>query len=654
MCKIRKTVYGIMLGFGLLGNVSLAGDTAVRIPWLEDNLVPNADFEEMAAGNPLPQGWTVQITPDKGATATADTAVFLKGRQSLRLDVPKSMADNKPAVVVSSAAIPVAPEALYLVSFAFRQEGFNSTGEPNHYEGVTANPHLEWLDEKQNSVGRSAILSQFPYGPCRWDLRDAFEPAPANARFAQIVVSVTNGALSHGGKNVPATLWLDTIQLRRYLPPATPEWAKGETARIVDGGMVADQRMQSYFVGCDDAFSNMRGGSWSRIVPDPQAERGMALQAQTGAGRGYLTHSPYFNALPAGLYRLRARVKLPLAKEPGAVGFVDINSQNAAMRQILPFVPTPDTAGKYTVFEADFVLRDASWWSLRVVTYGKEVWSIDSLKVVPLHEFEDRQLLAVYPGCEGEIPADLKPPAYKVVTVGPFPPMYGLAVAGFGYDRYKIPETFHLLYIDGRMKAVWVRKGMGGMSFTGFPEEPRELFQYAIIYLCNVNLRSMALKYKNALYEYVKRGGALVVLGGHQAYERGGWGGSLLEEAMPVTVAPNLIGGMHYWPQGEELTVDHAAAPWLEAISTAAKPRVYYAHKVTVKPGGLVLVRAGKEPFLVAGTYGAGRVICVLGVAWGEPGPGETPFWAWNDWIDLFRETCFWALQVPAVVPEEP
>ena len=47
MCKIRKTACGIMLGLGLLGNASMAGDTAVRIPWLEDNLVPNADFEEI-------------------------------------------------------------------------------------------------------------------------------------------------------------------------------------------------------------------------------------------------------------------------------------------------------------------------------------------------------------------------------------------------------------------------------------------------------------------------------------------------------------------------------------------------------------------------------------------------------------------------------
>ena len=56
----------------------------------------------------------------------------------------------------------------------------------------------------------------------------------------------------------------------------------------------------------------------------------------------------------------------------------------------------------------------------------------------------------------------------------------------------------------------------------------------------------------------------------------------------------------------------------------------------------------------MAGTYGAGRIVCLLGVAWGEPGPGETPFWAWDDWGDLFRETCFWALKNPAEVTPEP
>ncbi|MBU4211677.1 MAG: hypothetical protein KKD33_03735, partial [Verrucomicrobia bacterium] len=68
----------------------------------------------------------------------------------------------------------------------------------------------------------------------------------------------------------------------------------------------------------------------------------------------------------------------------------------------------------------------------------------------------------------------------------------------------------------------------------------------------------------------------------------------------------------------------------------------------TVKPTGQVLVWAGNKPFIVTGAYGEGRVVCILGVPWGDPGPTETGFWEWNDWVDLFREVCWWAMKNPA------
>ena len=217
-------------------------------------------------------------------------------------------------------------------------------------------------------------------------------------------------------------------------------------------------------------------------------------------------------------------------------------------------------------------------------------------------------------------------------------------VAGVGYDRFRLADVCHGLHPDARIKPVWVRSGRSGMSFVGLPERSADLFQYAIIYLCNVNVRSMALKYKNAIREYVKRGGALVVMGGQQGYERGGWKGSLVEETMPVEVAPALRGGLIHTPTGLVLSVCRDAT-WLEGVSTACAPRVYYLHAVTPKPSGRVLVRAGDRPFLVTGAYGKGRVVCILGVPYGDPGPQQTPFWEWDDWFDLLREVCWWAMR---------
>ena len=163
--------FDIIVAFCLMPIASiLAATEPVSIPWLEDNLVQNADFEEVTGDTLLPRAWAARIEPDKGATVAIDNAVFLKGRRALRIDVPRSDADDKPDVVVSSAPIPVTGNALYLVSLAFRQEGFNSAGQPSQFEGVSSYPLVHWLDDQQKPLGRSTVLSAFPYGPCRWGL----------------------------------------------------------------------------------------------------------------------------------------------------------------------------------------------------------------------------------------------------------------------------------------------------------------------------------------------------------------------------------------------------------------------------------------------------------------------------------------------------
>ncbi|MCG2661382.1 MAG: glutamine amidotransferase, partial [Kiritimatiellae bacterium] len=623
----------------------LAAEETARIPWLGENLAPNANFEEVAEDGRTPEAWKAQIPADRDATVASDATVFLKGKRCLKISVPRSEA----RVEANSPSIPVEGGATYLFSIAFRQEGFNSTGERSRYEGISSYARIQWLDDNKQSVGQSTALP-FPYGPSRWDLRDAFQPAPTNARLARIQIVVSNGSQKHSGKTVPATLWVDAVQLRKYTPPPTPDWAKGESLRVVDGA-ATDTRLLSYFVASDDTFRS-RGGTWSRIVTDPQAERGTALQAPPKVGRGIMTHSPYWPALPAGLYRVRARVKIPAVTESAPVGYMDVDSQYDGQRQILPFVPSRETEGTYRDVEADFILRDSGWWDLRLFTHGKETWWVDSLKVFCLHELEDRQLLAIYPGSEGELPADLKPARFKPVVGGPRKPMKGLVVAGLGYDRFRMADVFHVLHRDAEMKAVWAKLGMGGMVVTGFPEDPSDLFQYSIIYLCNVNVRGIGLKYKNAISEYVKRGGALVILGGHQAYERGGWRGSLIEETMPIQVAPVMPGGLIHFKNGKSLKLNSECS-WLEAVSTDCAPLVYYLHTATVKPTGQVLVWAGNKPFIVTGAYGEGRVVCILGVPWGDPGPTETGFWEWNDWVDLFREVCWWAMKNPADLTPE-
>ena len=616
MSKLNTLLPAVLL---LAGIVAVAGQESA-VAWLGPNLAPNPGFEKSAADGLHLESWSVQASV--GADAACDSSRSIEGARSARLSSPR---DGTNASLVS-ADIPVEGGCRYLFSMAFRQEGFNTGGEPDKFGGVSSGAEVHWLDGARRELGKSSAISRFPYGPSGWNLRDALELAPPNTKLARIRFWVSNDSAKHSGKAIPSTLWVDAAQLRKYLPPPTPDWAKGETARVVDGA-VTNTRVKAYFAASDSAFGLYRGGAWSEVVDDPRAERGSALRARLNPKGGIMAHSPYWTALPPGLYRVLARVRAPASDAKGPLGHVDVDSQSSGSRMSLPIPPGGDA---YQVLEGDFILRDSGWWDLRVWTDGGSEWSLDSLKVFCLSELEDRQLLSVYPGVEGQVPDDLKP----ALGGGP-KPMTGLAVVGLDGGRLRLADTFHLLHRDAELKTIWARMSGGCASYSGLPEDAGELFKHPVIFLCDVNVRALGLKYKSALREYVRRGGALVVFGGHQAYERGGWGGSLLEEALPILTASSVAGGLTHFPGGAPISIDGMEGK---------PPILHYLHKVELKSGAKVMASAAGRPVVVGGEYGSGRVVCVLAIPWGGTESGGTPFWEWEGWPYFLRDACWWAL----------
>ena len=149
------------------------------------------------------------------------------------------------------------------------------------------------------------------------------------------------------------------------------------------------------------------------------------------------------------------------------------------------------------------------------------------MKIFPLALLEDKQLLDLYPGSEGAIPATIQPRRNTY-------PFTGLLVAGALYDYYRIVDAHHLSGYDTKLKMVPIRKGRSQV-YVGFPETAEDLFDHNVIYLCGADLTALTLRQKNMLAEYVRRGGGLIVFGGHKALDRAGLKGSLLEEVLPVT-----------------------------------------------------------------------------------------------------------------------
>lgn len=591
------------------------------------NLLKNGGFETFE-NNSAP-GWSFQIN-GKNAAVSADQKSALSGAQSLKISLPES---GSSCQVVSTPVL-VTPGKSYLFSISFRQEGMSSMKNGTYaFSGVEGSASLEWLDEKEKAITGSAPL-QFPYAPSPWDIRDAIVVAPATAKSVIVQVSFGNESAKQVAANIPSCLWLDEVHLREYTPPPTPAWATQKAGLVVDG-FVSDTEVKTFFPASDTTWRYING-QWSKSITDGKTERGGALKAEACGSVGIMANSPYYQAMPPGLYRMIARVAVPDISSPEKSGFIDIDSQNAGERAMLEIVPRDfPVSGEYRNVERDFLVRDDGWWSLRAYTDGKQEWRIDSIRVFPLTTFSDVQLIEVFPGCDGAVPADLKPVRKPVLKA--------LVVAGVGWDTLKIPEILRSTFMDMEMTPVWLQKD-SGYKLKSWPETPEALFQNNAVFLCNIPSTAFSIQQKSTLREYVRRGGILVIMGGHLSYERGAWKGSLLDELLPVEVADTFGQGLLLNKTGWPIELS-PKIPWVGDYSLDERPEVYALHRSIAKPDTEILASADGFPFLCARKYGEGKVIACLGAPLGmADGNSGVPFWQWNDWIYLMRDTLYDAL----------
>jgi uncharacterized membrane protein len=591
---------------------------AAGLDWVGPNLLANPDFE--TAGNEgLPVNWTLTATPAGTARFSLDRQVFLVGKAALKAEVP-----DTGAALVRSKPVPVEGGRWYLVSVGYRSEGF---GERGKYSGVDAYVAVAWNDAAGKQINSSPGIS-FPYHAVDWDLGDRFVQAPAGAAQLVLTASLNNHSQQQIGRNVPSALWLDGWQVRQYNPPPTPEWALQKVPRIVEGGL-STSRAQAYQL----SSQNMAGGKWSTIVADAQATYDSVLSSPEGVGHGIMAHSPYFTNAPPGLYRALLRCKVAANDGDKEAGAMDVFSELAGMRADLHLSPKDFTAaGAYREFPVDFVLRSAGYWGFRVYTQGNQPFTADIVKVFPLALLEDKQLLELYPGSEGVIPAEVQPRRNAH-------PFAGLLVAGALYDYYRIVDAHHLSGYDMKLRTVPIRKGRSQV-YVGFPETAAELFDHNVIYLCGADLTALTLRQKNMLAEYVRRGGGLIVFGGHKALDRAGLKGSLLEEVLPVAGGagiPPLIA----LPGGAPLTRG-AAHPVTQFADFDAAPVCFYVHDLKARPEAQTIVTAGGKPGLVVGRCGKGRVAVIGMTCFGAPADSQTPFWRWRSWVLLLRDLTWW------------
>jgi uncharacterized membrane protein len=201
-------------------------------------------------------------------------------------------------------------------------------------------------------------------------------------------------------------------------------------------------------------------------------------------------------------------------------------------------------------------------------------------------------------------------------------------------------------------KPVLVRVNVEGGDelAAGFPRTAEELFGYKAVLIDDLEAEFFSAEQLRLLQRFVsERGGGVLMMGGMESFEMGGWRGTAMESVLPVWLEKGeglekeSSEGSFRW----QLSREGMLAPWLRRRKTegeelsrlSALPALEVMNGVgAIKPAATVLAwgeRGGeRRPALVTQRYGAGRCGALLGgdlFAWGlgdrERGEDLAKFW---------------------------
>ncbi len=164
---------------------------------------------------------------------------------------------------------------------------------------------------------------------------------------------------------------------------------------------------------------------------------------------------------------------------------------------------------------------------------------------------------------------------------------------------------------------------------TGFPT-PFELAGLDVLVIDNIPAAGFTRAQRHDVLRFVKGGGSLLVLGDWHGLSRGCWEGSFLEEVLPARVrqADYLL---RRQGAGQRLAATAAYRAVLKKAppNFGPGPSLDWLCALQPRPGAQVLLAAGDQPFLVTGSYGAGRVAVFAGSHSGTP---AHPYWQSDAW----------------------
>lgn len=171
----------------------------------------------------------------------------------------------------------------------------------------------------------------------------------------------------------------------------------------------------------------------------------------------------------------------------------------------------------------------------------------------------------------------------------------------------------------------------GPGSMEDFPDTYEALFENDILVLDNVQAVDLGAHRRTMIADFVRTGGGLLVMGGTFNLSQGADRKTSLAELLPVKIVK--AGNLAIDAKGMPLSA--ARADFFPKVDWSRAGTTFQVDLSPPKEGAEVLAKAGAHPGIIAGTYGAGRVVVVLFNPHGktEDTPASvTPYWESPEW----------------------
>ena len=181
------------------------------------------------------------------------------------------------------------------------------------------------------------------------------------------------------------------------------------------------------------------------------------------------------------------------------------------------------------------------------------------------------------------------------------------------------PNVALLTLVNNRVGSFTQGGNIRDVEFLGFPQSKEELATFDVIVMGSVKRVYFSAQQLEVIREFVRDGKGFAMLGGTESFGTGGYGGTVLDEILPVECGPPDVGQERalFLPK---LTADgkgHPVFAGCEPFFSGRDPALAQALELTgfnkvarVMPGAIVLAEnpaRGSAPILAVRNYGKGR-----------------------------------------------